>query len=106
MRAAVRTQRRISWLKICTKTKERLTKMMSALHACYTRRNISFFNFCIILSCNCTNCSAIMAAILDFTCEAVLSISETAFLATGNIIGTNIVKITPIEANILQSVQF
>ena len=47
-----------------------------------------------------------MAAILDFTREADLSISETAFLATGNIIGTNIVKIPPIEANICQSEQF
>ena len=56
--------------------------------------------FCISLSCNCTNCSAIMAAILDFAGEAALSIPETAFPATGNIIGTNIVKITPIEANI------
>ena len=53
------------------------------------------FNFCIIFNCNCTNCSAIMAAILDFTGEAAMSLSEKAFPATGNIIGTNIVKITP-----------
>ncbi len=43
-----------------------------------------------------------MVAILDFTGETALSISETAFPATGNII----VKITPIEAKIWQSVQF
>ena len=67
---------------------------------CYTRRNIVFLNVFIILSCNCTNYSAIMAAILDFAGEAALPISETAFPATGNIIGTNIVTITPIEANI------
>ena len=65
-----------------------------------------FFNFYNILNCNCTNCSAIMVAILDFTGEAALSISETAFPATGNIIGTNIVKITTIEAKIWQSVPF
>ena len=41
-----------------------------------------------------------MAAILDFTGEAALSISETAFPATGNSIGTNILKITPIEDKI------
>ena len=65
---------------------------------CYTRRNIAFFNFCIILSCNCrpTNCSAIIAAILNFIGEASLPISETVFPATGNIIGTKIVKITHI----------
>ena len=40
-----------------------------------------------------------MAAIFDFT-------GETAFSPTGNIIGTKTVKITPIEANIWQSVQF
>ena len=42
---------------------------------CYTRRNISFVNFCIIWNCNCTNCSAIMVAMLDFTGESALSIS-------------------------------
>ena len=47
-----------------------------------------------------------MAAILDFTGEAAQLISETAFPATGNNIGINIVKITPIEANMWQSVQF
>ena len=47
-----------------------------------------------------------MAAILDFTGEAALSISEMAITVTGNIIGTNIAKITPIEANTWQSVQF
>ena len=47
-----------------------------------------------------------MAVILDSTGEAALSISKTAFLATGNIIGTKIVKITPIDAKIWQSVQF
>ena len=47
-----------------------------------------------------------MAVILDFTGEATLLISKTAFPATGNIICTNIVKIAPIEANIWQSVQF
>ena len=51
-------------------------------------------------------CSAMMAAILDFTSEAALPLSETAFPATGNSIGTKIVKIIPIEANIWQSVQF
>ena len=47
-----------------------------------------------------------MAAILDFTGEAALSISETAFPANGNIIDTSIVKIPPVEANIWQSVPF
>ena len=42
-----------------------------------------------------------MAAILYFTGEAALPISETAFPATRNIIGINIVKITPIEANMM-----
>ena len=70
------------------------------------RRNVAFFNFCIILSCNCTHFSAIMAAIWDFTGEAALPISETAFPATGNSIGINIVKITPIEDTLWQSVPF
>ena len=43
---------------------------------CYTRRNIAFFNLFIILSCNCTNCSAIMAAILDCTGQAALPVSK------------------------------
>ena len=47
-----------------------------------------------------------MEAILYLTGEAALSISKTAFPATGNIIGTNIVKITTMEAKICQSVQF
>ena len=42
-----------------------------------------------------------MAAILDFTGEAAMPISETAFPATGNIIDATIVKITPIEADIM-----
>ena len=49
-------------------------------------------------------CSAIMVAILNFTGEADPPISETDFPATANIIGTKIVKITPIEANSWQSV--
>ena len=59
-----------------------------------------------MLGCNCTNCSAITAAILDFTGEAALPISKTAFPATRNITGTNIVNIINIEAKIRQSVQF
>ena len=47
-----------------------------------------------------------MVAIWDFTGEAALSISETGFPATWNIIGTTIVKIPPIEAKLRQSVQF
>ena len=41
-----------------------------------------------------------VTAILDFTDETALPISETVFLATGHIIGTNIMMITHIEANI------
>ena len=59
-----------------------------------------------MLNCNCTNCSVNMATILDFAGETALPISETAFHATGHIIGTKIVTITPIEAKIWQSVQF
>ena len=44
--------------------------------ACYTRRNIAFFNLFIILSCNCTNCSEIMAAILDCTVQAAQPMSK------------------------------
>ena len=47
-----------------------------------------------------------MAAILDFVGEAVEPISEMDLAATGNIIGTKIVKITAIEANIWQSGPF
>ena len=42
-----------------------------------------------------------MAAILDVTNEAALSISEMDCPATGHIIGTRIVKITHIEAESL-----
>ena len=45
-----------------------------------------------------------MTAILDFTDEAALSILETALPATGNIIGTSIVKITPTEAKLRETV--
>ena len=65
-----------------------------------TKYSIFFLNVCIILCCNCTNCSAIIAAILNFTGEAALPLSEKGFPATGNIIDTKIVKITPIEAHI------
>ena len=57
---------------------------MSALHV-IPDEIYHFSNFGIILSCTCTNCSAIMVTILDFTVEAGLSISETTFPATGNI---------------------
>ena len=40
-----------------------------------------------------------MVAILDFTGEATLSISETACPATGSIMGISIVKITPIDTS-------
>ena len=54
-----------------------------------------------MLSCNCANCSEIMAAILHFTGEAILPILETAFPATENNTRTTIVKIAPTEANIM-----
>ena len=49
-------------------------------YPCYTRRNIAFFNLFIILSCNCTNCSAIMVAILDCTGQAALPMSKRVFM--------------------------
>ena len=83
-----------------------LAPLMPALYVIPNDIIIAFINFYIIFRCNCTNCSAVMAAILYFSGEATLSISETAFPATGNIIGTEIVKITPIDATLWQSVQF
>ena len=79
-----------------------LELVLTDVHSpCYTRQNIAiFFYLCIILCCNCTNCSAIIAAILNFTGEAALPLSEKGFPATGNIIGTKIMEITPIEAQI------
>ena len=53
---------------------------MSALHVISDEIIcIAFYIFCIILSS--TNCSAIMAAKLDFTGEAAVAIAEMFFLA-------------------------